>query len=94
MSKSKARENEQTESVKPSLPKTLTGISGLDQITYGGIPTGRTTLICGDAGSGKTLMSLEFMIRGSMEYNEPGVFMAFEEKAKTCQPMLLLLDLT
>ncbi|RXF71683.1 circadian clock protein KaiC [Arcticibacter tournemirensis] len=82
MSKSKAQENEQTESVKPSLPKTLTGISGLDQITYGGIPTGRTTLICGDAGSGKTLMSLEFMIRGSMEYNEPGVFMAFEEKSE------------
>ncbi len=82
MSKSKAQENEQTGSVKPSLPKTLTGISGLDQITYGGIPTGRTTLICGDAGSGKTLMSLEFMIRGSMEYNEPGVFMAFEEKSE------------
>lgn len=63
------------------LPKTPTGITGLDEITAGGIPTGRPTLICGDAGCGKTLMSLEFIIRGALEYNEPGVFMAFEEKS-------------
>ncbi|WP_114937910.1 circadian clock protein KaiC [Mucilaginibacter endophyticus] len=63
------------------LPKTPTGITGLDEITGGGLPKGRPTLICGEAGCGKTLMSLEFVIRGATEFNEPGVFMAFEEKA-------------
>jgi circadian clock protein KaiC len=63
------------------LPKTATGIAGLDEITDGGIPKGRPTLICGQAGCGKTLMSLEFIVRGAVEFNEPGVFMAFEEKA-------------
>ena len=65
----------------PTLPKSPTGIIGLDEITGGGLPTGRPTLICGEAGSGKTLLSLEFIVRGAMEFNEPGVFMAFEEKA-------------
>ncbi len=65
----------------PSLPKTPTGISGLDEITEGGLPKGRPSLVCGEAGCGKTLMSLEFIIRGAIEFNEPGVFMAFEEKA-------------
>lgn len=64
------------------LHKTPTGISGLDQITLGGLPTGRPTLICGSAGCGKTLFSLEFIIRGAQEFNEPGVFIAFEEKAE------------
>lgn len=64
------------------LPKTPTGVSGLDEITGGGIPKGRPTLICGEAGCGKTLLSLEFIARGATEYNEPGVFMAFEEKAE------------
>lgn len=64
-----------------SIPKSPSGISGLDEITLGGLPTGRPTLICGSAGCGKTLFSLEFIVRGAMEYNEPGVFMAFEEKA-------------
>jgi circadian clock protein KaiC len=68
-------------SSKKSLPKTLTGIAGLDEITGGGLPTGRPTLICGAAGSGKTLFSLEFIVKGALEFNEPGVFMAFEEKA-------------
>lgn len=63
------------------LPKTPTGITGLDEITGGGLPTGRPTLVCGAAGSGKTLMSLEFIVRGALHYGEPGVFMAFEEKA-------------
>ena len=63
-----------------SLPKTPTGINGLDEITMGGIPKGRPTLICGQAGSGKTLFSIEFIVRGALYYNEPGVFMAFEEK--------------
>src|SRR3954447_23870455 len=65
-----------------SLPKTPTGIAGLDEITVGGIPAGRPTLICGAAGSGKTLFSIEFIVRGALEFNEPGVFMAFEEKAE------------
>lgn len=63
------------------LPKSPTGIAGLDEVTGGGLPTGRPTLICGDAGSGKTLLSMEFIVRGATEFNEPGVFMAFEEKA-------------
>ena len=63
------------------LPKSPTGIYGLDEITGGGIPQGRPTLICGSAGCGKTLFSVEFLVRGALDYNEPGVFMAFEEKA-------------
>ncbi len=65
---------------KNLLQKTPTGITGLDEITKGGLPNGRPTLICGDAGSGKTLISIEFIVRGAMEFGEPGVFMAFEEK--------------
>ena len=64
------------------LQKTLTGIHGLDEITGGGLPKGRPSLVCGAAGSGKTLMSLEFIIRGAMKFNEPGVFVAFEENAE------------
>jgi circadian clock protein KaiC len=65
----------------PSLPKAPTGIQGLDEITRGGFPRGRPTLVCGSAGAGKTLLSMEFLVRGAMEYDEPGVFMAFEETA-------------
>jgi circadian clock protein KaiC len=68
--------------IHQQIPKVPTGISGLDEITGGGIPLGRPTLICGEAGCGKTLMSLEFIVRGATEYNEPGVFMAFEEKSE------------
>ncbi len=64
------------------LKKTPTGISGLDEITQGGLPAGRPTLVCGTAGCGKTLFSLEFIVRGAMDYNEPGVFMTFEEKTE------------
>src|SRR5690606_7661494 len=64
------------------LPKSKTGIIGLDEITEGGIPEGRPTLVCGSAGSGKTLLSLEFIVRGATQFNEAGVFMAFEEKAE------------
>jgi circadian clock protein KaiC len=65
-----------------SMLKTPTGISGLDEITGGGLPKGRPTLICGDAGSGKTVFSIEFIVKGATEYNEPGVFVAFEEKSE------------
>jgi circadian clock protein KaiC len=61
------------------LPKSPTGIAGLDQITSGGLPSGRPTLVCGSAGCGKTLLAMEFLVRGATQYNEPGVFIAFEE---------------
>ncbi|BAZ48841.1 circadian clock protein KaiC homolog [Nostoc sp. NIES-4103] len=69
--------------VKPTqLAKCPTGIQGLDEITYGGLPQGRPILICGRAGCGKTLMAMEFLVRGATLFNEPGVFMAFEETAE------------
>jgi circadian clock protein KaiC len=61
------------------LQKERTGISGFDEITLGGLPAGRPTLICGSAGAGKTLFAMEFLVRGALLYNEPGVFMSFEE---------------
>jgi circadian clock protein KaiC len=65
---------------KPTtIPKSLTGITGLDEITLGGLPKGRPTLIAGSAGSGKTLMAMEFIVRGALDFNEPGVFVSFEE---------------
>src|ERR1700744_5526471 len=78
---SKAQKKENITAHHPTLAKTPTGITGLDEITGGGLPLGRPTLVCGDAGCGKTLMSLEFIVRGATQFNEPGVFMAFEEKA-------------
>lgn len=66
----------------PSLPKAATGIAGLDDITYGGVPRGRPTLVCGAAGCGKTLLGIEFLVWGAQRYGEPGVFMMFEESAK------------
>jgi circadian clock protein KaiC len=68
-----------TSTASPTLPKSPTGIQGLDEITGGGFPTGRPTLICGSAGCGKTLLAMEFLVRGATDFNEPGVFMAFEE---------------
>jgi circadian clock protein KaiC len=62
-----------------SLPKCPTGIQGLDEITGGGLPRGRPTLVCGGAGCGKTLLSVEFLVRGAVLFGEPGVLMAFEE---------------
>jgi circadian clock protein KaiC len=67
---------------RPQLPKAPTGIQGLDEITGGGLPKGRPTLVCGGAGCGKTLLAMEFLVRGATQFNEPGVFMAFEEAAK------------
>ena len=64
------------------LEKAPTGIKGLDEITGGGLPKGRPTLVAGAAGSGKTLMAMEFLVHGAADYNEPGVFMAFEETAE------------
>jgi circadian clock protein KaiC len=64
------------------LEKSPTGISGLDEITDGGLPKGRPTLIAGGAGSGKTLMSMQFLAQGAFKYDEPGLFVAFEESAE------------
>jgi circadian clock protein KaiC len=65
-----------------SLPKSATGIRGLDEITDGGLPRGRPTLVCGAAGCGKTLFAMEFLVRGARQFGEPGVFMSFEETDK------------
>jgi len=64
------------------LPKCPTGIQGLDEITGGGLPRGRPTLVCGGAGCGKTLLAAEFLVRGAVQFNEPGVLIAFEETEK------------
>src|SRR6202789_3164390 len=64
------------------LPKCPTGIQGLDEITSGGLPRGRPTLVCGGAGCGKTLLAAEFLVRGAALFDEPGVLMAFEETEK------------
>ena len=64
-----------------ALAKSPTGIAGLDQITSGGLPSGRPTLVCGSAGCGKTMLAMEFLVRGATEFDEPGVCMMFEESA-------------
>lgn len=64
-----------------TLPKAPSGIQGLDEITGGGLPRGRPTLVCGSAGCGKTLLAMEFLVGGATRYDEPGVFMSFEETA-------------
>ena len=61
------------------LLKVLTGINGLDEITRGGLPKGRPTLVCGGPGSGKTLLALTFLVNGALQFDEPGVLMTFEE---------------
>ena len=66
-------------SLGTQLEKSLTGIKGLDEVTKGGLPKGRPTLVCGGAGSGKTLLAAEFLVRGALQFGEPGVFMSFEE---------------
>jgi circadian clock protein KaiC len=65
-----------------ALLKSPTGIKGLDEITGGGLPKGRPTLVCGGTGCGKTLLAMEFLVRGATQFDEPGVFMSFEEKSE------------
>ncbi len=76
------KERQRTDAVPTGISKAKTGIAGLDDITMGGLPAGRPTLVCGSAGCGKTLFGLEFLMRGAMDYGEPGVFIAFEESAR------------
>lgn len=73
-----AKQNKQLK----SLPKSPTGIPGMDEITGGGLPKGRPTLVAGGAGCGKTLFAMEFLVNGATQYDEPGVFVAFEENAE------------
>jgi circadian clock protein KaiC len=65
--------------LRQSIRKSKTGILGLDQITGGGLPQGRPTLVCGSAGCGKTMLAIEFLVRGAVQFQEPGLFMSFEE---------------
>jgi circadian clock protein KaiC len=74
-----SRRKPTSQSPARELPKAPTGVEGLDSITGGGLPRGRPTLVCGSAGCGKTLLALEFLVRGATEFGEPGVFLAFEE---------------
>src|SRR5512147_1473865 len=70
----------ESELKEKELKKVPSGIKGFDDITFGGLPKGRPTLICGGPGSGKTLLGMEFLVRGARAFSEPGVFMSFEEK--------------
>jgi circadian clock protein KaiC len=74
---SAVRESERS----PALSKAPTGIAGLDEVTRGGLPRARATLVCGGTGSGKTMLGVEFLVRGAQEFGEPGVLMSFEETA-------------
>ena len=65
-----------------ALAKSPTGIAGFDDLTFGGLPAGRPSLICGAAGCGKTLLAMTFLVNGATRYGEPGVFMSFEERAE------------
>src|SRR5256714_5773781 len=65
----------------PQLEKSFTGITGFDEVTHGGIPKGRPTIVCGGPGCGKTMFAIEFLVRGATHFGEPGVLMTFEETA-------------
>src|SRR3954462_5742075 len=78
-SKTKSRKAELS---SRGIPKSPSGIQGLDEITLGGLPKGRPTLVCGSAGCGKTLFGMEFLVRGATQFNEPGVCLSFEETAE------------
>src|SRR4029077_6819755 len=70
------------ESLSRPVMKAPTGIQGLDEITGGGLPRGRPTLVCGGPGCGKTILGMEFLMNGARRYGEPGVFLSFEESVE------------
>ncbi len=82
MRATKTKLTQPTGSASPGLPKCSTGIRGLDEITLGGLPRGRPTLVCGGPGCGKTLLGMEFLVRGATLFGEPGVCISFEEGAE------------
>ena len=77
-----AKQNKHTKPTVGLLQKCRTGIKGLDEITNGGLPQGRPALICGGTGCGKTLLAMEFVVHGAIQYDEPGIYMSFEEKSE------------
>lgn len=81
-SHAKKRTSQGKSGLSNTLSKVLTGIDGFDEITQGGLPKGRTSLICGSAGCGKTLFATEFLVHGAVKFGEPGVFFSFEEREK------------
>ncbi|MBK5220080.1 MAG: KaiC 1, partial [Thermoleophilia bacterium] len=62
-----------------TLAKAPTGVGGLDEITFGGLPRGRVSLVCGGPGAGKSMLALQFLVSGATELGEPGVFLSFDE---------------
>src|ERR1700722_4953665 len=74
--------NNNKNGTRRTLPKAPTGIAGLDEITHGGLPRGGPSLVCGRAGCGKTVVGMGFLERGATEFNEPGLFVAFEETSE------------
>ena len=80
MVRTRERRGRKASSTSRGIAKTPTGIGGFDEITAGGLPRGRASLVCGGAGSGKTLFGMHFLVKGALEYREPGVFIAFEER--------------
>src|SRR3954451_19690776 len=76
-----AKVNKDLRPGKLPLAKSPTGIPGLDEVTQGGLPQGRPTLVCGTAGCGKTIVGMQFLVRGALDFGEPGVFVSFEETA-------------
>ncbi|HEX3251881.1 MAG TPA: circadian clock protein KaiC [Pyrinomonadaceae bacterium] len=74
------------------LQKDRTGIPGFDEITHGGLPAGRASLVCGSAGAGKTLFAMEFLVRGATLFNAPGIFMSFEESSEELATNVASLD--
>jgi circadian clock protein KaiC len=79
LARSRSRDKRRNESPLPKLEKAPTGITGFDEVTFGGVPKGRPTIVCGGPGCGKTMFAMEFLVRGVTQYNEPGVLMTFEE---------------
>jgi circadian clock protein KaiC len=77
-----AKPSKKEKPILDALAKCPTGITGLDEITGGGLPQGRPTLVCGGTGCGKTLLAMEFLVRGATQFNEPAVYMSFEEKSE------------
>src|SRR5690606_17915478 len=69
-------------SIVEGLNKVPSGIKGLDELTNGGLPYGRTTLVCGGAGCGKTMFGIEFLVNGALDQDQPGVYLMFEESAR------------
>src|SRR5262245_3360573 len=78
----RATKSRRGKGARAELAKARTGIDGLDEITLGGLPRGRPTLVCGGAGCGKTLLAMEFLVRGARDFGENGAFISFEETEK------------